>query len=119
MSTSTAEVSKKLNGHTPVKDGRRTRTAASIKKQIATAAKNRRKALKEGRSYGHTQPRSRNKLTSRRGAYKGRSAARRGAGIGDAVVYLRHALDRAARLGPEGFPVLGLVSLALESLGAD
>jgi hypothetical protein len=103
-----------VNGH----DKRHHRSAESIKQQVKTAARNRRKAMKEGRSYGHSHPKG-NKLNARRAAYKPRSAARRGAAIGDAVVYLRHALGRAVRLGPSGYPVLGLLSLALESLGAE
>lgn len=55
---------------------------------------------------------------SPRASYKAAGAHKKGAGIGDAVVYLTHALDRLEPLGREVYPIAGLIGLALEALGA-
>lgn len=57
------------------------------------------------------------KTAGPRGPYKRAGAARRGAGIGDALTYLAHARDRARQLGEAGETVLGLLALAEEALG--
>lgn len=55
---------------------------------------------------------------SPRASYKAAGAHKKGAGIGDAVVYLTHALDRLEPLGRDVYPIAGLIGLALEALGA-
>lgn len=103
------------------KDRRWKRSADSIRRQVATAARNRRAALRDGKPYGHTPGK-----VGKRAAIKAprKPAARRSAGGAiDALTYLGHARTRLLRAVTEGSPgadtVLGLVALAIESLGGD
>lgn len=105
-------------GSSPLKG--RKRTAASIRRQVATSARKRREALRAGRGYGsspapggrRSPPVAARKLARKAG----------GPGVGDALVYLSHAKRKALGAVSRGergdtlLELIGLLGLATAAL---
>lgn len=109
----------KSNGHYkhPLKGVKR--SAASIRKQVKSAARNRRAAAKAGLAYGRARGVPGTSGKAPRAAYKRAGRAVSGGSL-DARIYLEHARTKALAAtvarSPGAGPILGLIELAIEAL---